>query len=94
MFANDGRPAVAVDLADPTCLFQGPDGTLYFDEPSQNRLRGFQIGGAIRTIAGTGDAATPPLDPRRRHESSLPVSAVKAFGTDALTMALTVENDA
>ena len=52
--SGDGGPAVAASLGDIYWLYRGPDGTLYLDETSQNQVRAFTIGGAIRRFAGNG----------------------------------------
>ena len=55
-FAGDGGPATNAALKDPSALAIGPDGTLYFTDASNFRIRAIAPAtGIITTIAGTGD---------------------------------------
>ena len=54
-FAGDGGPALAAKLSFPTFLAFAPDGTLYFVDSGNNRVRRVSLDGIITTVAGNGD---------------------------------------
>ena len=95
--SDDGRPAVAAALADLFWLHRGPDGTLYFEEVSQNNVRAFQVGGMIRRVAGNGKTGRPPLTPGPASEVALgpiqggavdpiaPIAFLNTLGTQLIT---------
>ncbi len=53
-FSGDGGPAVAARLLFPSDVALGADGTLYFVDRSNQRVRRVGIDGIITTVAGTG----------------------------------------
>jgi NHL repeat len=53
-FAGDGGPAITANLAAPAQLLLDPDGTLYFGDYANSRIRRITPDGAIATIAGNG----------------------------------------
>ena len=53
-FSGDGGPAVNALVRDPNFLAVSPDGTLYFLDFSNARIRRITPDGIITTIAGTG----------------------------------------
>ena len=60
-FYGDGGPARAADLADPTALAVDRDGTIYFSDLGNHRIRAIDPRGTIRTVAGNG-LGGPPED--------------------------------
>lgn len=53
-FSGDGGPAARALLNDPSGMTVGPDGTLYFADQGNNRVRAIGLDGVIRTVAGGG----------------------------------------
>lgn len=70
-FSGDGGPAAKAALNDPSGMAVGPDGTLYFADQLNQRVRAIGPDGTIRTVAGGGSvfasgfvrAGTPALSP-------------------------------
>jgi RHS repeat-associated protein len=56
-FAGDGGPASAAKVYSPQGISLGPDGSLYFADWGNHRVRRVDPAGIISTIAGTGTAA-------------------------------------
>ncbi len=56
-YSGDGGPATEALLALPEHLEIGPDGTLYFEDWGNFRLRTVSPSGIINTLVGTGDVA-------------------------------------
>ena len=54
-FSGDGGPATAAILHRPAGVVQTADGSVYFTDRVNHRLRKIASDGAISTIAGTGD---------------------------------------
>jgi streptogramin lyase len=54
-FAGDGGPATAAQLAGPTGVHLGADGSLYISDYGNWRVRRVDPSGVITTIAGTGE---------------------------------------
>ena len=52
---GDGGPATSANIAYPTGLAEGPDGTLYIADADHHRIRQVDAQGIITTIAGTGE---------------------------------------
>jgi RHS repeat-associated protein len=55
-FSGDGGPATAAQLNKPTGVAIAPDGSIYFLDLVNNRIRRIGLDGAITTIAGNGSA--------------------------------------
>jgi hypothetical protein len=55
-FSGDGGPATAAQIDTPQGLATGADGTLYFSDAGNNRVRAIRGDGAITTVAGSGTA--------------------------------------
>jgi hypothetical protein len=53
-FSGDGGPARAAQVNAPAGLALGADGSLYFSDTGNNRVRNIRLDGTIATIAGTG----------------------------------------
>ena len=58
-FFGDGGPAIAADLANPSALAVDRNGTIYFSDRSNNRIRAIDRKGRIRTVAGNGRSGPP-----------------------------------
>lgn len=56
-FSGDGGPALAARLNDPTGLAVGNDGTIYFADAGNERVRAISRDGLIKTVAGNGGRA-------------------------------------
>jgi sugar lactone lactonase YvrE len=55
-FSGDGGPATEAELDLPGSLFIDQDGTVYFSDGGNNRIRKIDTNGVITTVAGTGKA--------------------------------------
>jgi sugar lactone lactonase YvrE len=53
-FSGDGGPATEAELRDPGGMAVAPDGTLYFADQGNNRVRAVSRDGRITTVAGDG----------------------------------------
>ena len=53
-FSGDRGPAVDAEIHFPTGMAFGPDGTLYFTDQANERIRAILPGGTINTIVGDG----------------------------------------
>lgn len=58
-FSGDGGPAVGAELYAPIGIAVGPDGSIYFSELSNHRVRRVDRDGVIDTVAGSGPAGSP-----------------------------------
>ncbi|HXI32501.1 MAG TPA: IPT/TIG domain-containing protein [Gemmatimonadales bacterium] len=59
-FAGDGGPATQAFLNYPVQLVAAPDGSLYFSDELNNRIRKISPGGIITTVAGAGCYSVTP----------------------------------
>jgi hypothetical protein len=57
-FSGDGRPAVDAELDGPQGMAVGADGTIFFADRGNNRIRAIAPDGTITTVAGNGRAPT------------------------------------
>jgi sugar lactone lactonase YvrE len=55
-FSGDGGPATSASLSRPTVMSLAADGTLYFFDQFNYRIRKITTGGTISTIAGNGSS--------------------------------------
>jgi DNA-binding beta-propeller fold protein YncE len=53
-FSGDGGPATAAEINNPFGLTRGPDGSLYFCDTDNQRVRRIDQVGLITTVAGSG----------------------------------------
>ncbi|HVF63172.1 MAG TPA: RHS repeat-associated core domain-containing protein [Casimicrobiaceae bacterium] len=53
-FSGDGGPAPQASLRNPSGVAVGPDGSLYFSDEDNNRIRRVGLDGIISTVAGNG----------------------------------------
>lgn len=53
-FSGDGGPAATSEMDTPMGLATGTDGSIYVADSRNHRVRVFNVGGVMRTIAGTG----------------------------------------
>ena len=53
-FSGDGGPALAANLSYPTGIAVAPDGTIYFPDTGNYRVRRISTNGIITTVAGNG----------------------------------------
>lgn len=53
-FSGDGGPAIRAELNAPAGMTTSADGTLYFADRRNNRIRAISPSGTIRTVAGSG----------------------------------------
>jgi uncharacterized protein (TIGR03437 family) len=54
-FAGDGGPAVAAEIQGPASMAQGPDGTVYFVDSQNFRVRAISPAGTINTVLSTAN---------------------------------------
>ena len=57
-FSGDGGPAVQAELNDPQGMVADPNGTIYFADSGNNRVRSISPNGTITTVAGNGQVPT------------------------------------
>jgi sugar lactone lactonase YvrE len=58
-FSGDGGPASKAQINDPRGMAVASDGTIYFVDAGNNRIRAVTPTGTIRTIVGTGESGDP-----------------------------------
>ncbi len=82
--SGDGGPATAATFAQISDIAVGADGTIYVADSADRRVRAFQPGGTIATVAGGGSSvlaiAEPPPDgtPATQVELAEPVAVAEA----------------
>jgi hypothetical protein len=62
-FSGDGGPAVDAELDGPEGIAVGANGTIYFVDRFNNRIRAVLPDGTITTVAGNGQESTPDVPP-------------------------------
>jgi hypothetical protein len=62
-FSGDGGPAVDAELDEPEGITVGSNGTIYFADSFNNRIRAVWPEGTITTVAGNGQRPTSPATP-------------------------------
>ena len=84
----DGTPALEADLNAPSGIAIASNGTVYFSESGGHRVRWIQAQGAIRTVAGTGEAGysegSPATNARLNAPAGLFISGSTLFVADRL----------
>jgi hypothetical protein len=81
-FSGDGGPAAEAELNDPGELAVGPNGTIYFVDRGNERIRAIAVDGVISTVAGNGTAGnTGDAGPATRAEINPSGVAVGPTGT-------------
>ncbi|MBK9090186.1 MAG: hypothetical protein IPL90_14485 [Holophagales bacterium] len=68
-FYGDGGPALAADLANPSAIAIDRNGTIYFSDGANNRIRAIDRKGIIRTVAGNGRSGPPEDGDATRYTS-------------------------
>ena len=53
-FSGDGGPATDAEFSSPTSITAGPDGSVYFFDEGNSRIRRVDPNGVITTVAGNG----------------------------------------
>lgn len=61
-FGGDGGPAIHAQIRSPAGIAVAADGSVYFSDWSENRLRRIGVDGIIRTVAGGAVFADPGAD--------------------------------
>lgn len=87
-FSGDGGPAADAQVAWPHDVVVDTDGTIYFADSNNNRIRRIDLDGVITTIAGTGTGGMrgdggPAVDAELRNPKS-----VVLFGGELFTAGL------
>ena len=59
-FSGDGGPAVKAQIGQVDGMAVGPDGTLYFADYGNARIRAVSLSGTITTVAGNGQRGQVP----------------------------------
>jgi uncharacterized protein (TIGR03437 family) len=80
-FAGDGGPAVSAQISEPTSLLFAPDGTLYFHDSGNSRIRRVSPEGVIETVVGSATSEWAGED--------APALSVRARGTVGLAFSPT-----
>jgi len=80
-FSGDGRQAIRAELHQPAGMVVVPDGTVYFADMANNRIREIAPNGRISTIVGNGKFGWVTSGTRARAATILSPSAV-AMGPD------------
>lgn len=78
-FDGDGGPATEADLASPGAMAIDRNGTLYFSDRANNRIRAIDSKGRIRTVAGNGRSG-PPEDGEATRSAAGEVVALAVDG--------------
>jgi sugar lactone lactonase YvrE len=53
-FSGDGGQATSAEIGDPGGMAVAPDGSVYFADSANDRIRKISLSGVITTVAGTG----------------------------------------
>lgn len=73
-FSGDGGLAVDAELDRPGAIAVAPDGTVYFVDGGNNRVRAVAPDGTITTVAGDGTIGPAPTDVDGRLAATLPLN--------------------
>lgn len=75
-FSGDGGPATDAELNDPGPIAVAPDGTIYFVDRGNNRVRAVSTDGTINTVAGDGSTGgnSSPTQMDGRAAMSVPLN--------------------
>ena len=73
-FSGDGGPAVDAELDRPGAIAVAPDGTIYFVDSGNNRVRAVAPDGTITTVAGNGTTGLGSTDVDGRLATSVPLN--------------------
>ena len=81
-FSGDGGPAVDAELDDPQGIIADPNGTIYFADSGNNRVRSISPTGTITTVAGNGGAPITPEIGASAPDSAIGPTYALASGPD------------
>ena len=73
-FSGDGGPAVGAELDRPGAIAVAPDGTIYFVDSGNNRVRAVAPDGTITTVAGNGTIGLESTEVDGRPGTSVPLN--------------------
>ncbi|MBZ5606380.1 MAG: SMP-30/gluconolactonase/LRE family protein [Acidobacteriia bacterium] len=92
-FSGDGQPAILAEISVPTALAAGPDGSIYFADTGNNRIRRVDPAGIISTVAGTQNgkplsttSSVAPQDPCCYSGDGGPATAARLNGPNGIAV--------
>ena len=89
-FAGDGLPALTAQLNQPCGIALAPDGSIYFADGANNRIRRITTDGIIQTVIGGGK--NPVIDGRLATDIALDQPDGLAVGPDGTLYITTINN--